>query len=204
VSEGTKAGILPLLAGSIALDFANTSGGRDSSSPIENLRSPADLLAWVEHAHLLPTEAHAQLRDSVGREQRFGARLLSMALDLRNAIYEIGAALAGGRKPARTDLAVLKDYYQRSLTSAEFVADRNEDYVFEFASGSSEFAVLGPIAASCLEILFSIDKTRIKQCPAHDCGWLFIDSSKNKSRRWCDMATCGNRVKGLKHRGRHA
>jgi predicted RNA-binding Zn ribbon-like protein len=59
--------------------------------------------------------------------------------------------------------------------------------------------ILGPVAWAAMDLLRSDELDRLKQCPAHDCHWLFLDRSKNGSRRWCEMSTCGDRAK--KRRG---
>jgi predicted RNA-binding Zn ribbon-like protein len=61
---------------------------------------------------------------------------------------------------------------------------------------------LGPIAWSTADLLTSPEAHRLSLCAADDCGWLFIDSSRNHSRRWCDMADCGNRAKVRRFRSR--
>ena len=63
-------------------------------------------------------------------------------------------------------------------------------------------AVLGPISLSAITILTQGDLSRIKQCQGEKCGWLFFDTSKNKSRRWCEMEICGNRAKQRRHSAR--
>ncbi len=55
--------------------------------------------------------------------------------------------------------------------------------------------MLGPISLSAMTTLLQADLTRIKQCQGEKCGWLFLDTTKNKSRRWCEMEVCGNRAK---------
>ena len=52
---------------------------------------------------------------------------------------------------------------------------------------------------SAAELLTSPDLPLVRECAGYDCGWLFMDTTKNRSRRWCDMATCGNRAKGRRH-----
>jgi predicted RNA-binding Zn ribbon-like protein len=195
---------LDLVGGSLAFDFANTAGGRNLPVPIENLPSHDDLLAWACHAGLLSVATNSELGAAIRRDPRLGVHLLNTAHDLRDAIYEIGAAFAHGRKPAGSDLATLKDHYARAVAAAVLLSSKQATYSFDFSNAPAEFLLFGPIAVSAMEILTSADKSRIKQCPAEDCGWLFIDSSKNHSRRWCDMATCGNRMKGRAHRERHS
>jgi predicted RNA-binding Zn ribbon-like protein len=203
MTERSRAAKLDLLGGVVAFDFANTAGGRDSTAPIENLQSHDDLLAWARHAGLVSAGKQSELDTAIRRDPRLGVHLLKTAHDLRDATYEIGAALAAGRPPAASDLATLKDFYSRAVAASALKSRSEGEYVFDFSGAPPEFALFGPIAVSALDVLLAVDKSRIKQCPAEDCGWLFLDTSKNRSRRWCDMATCGNRMKGRVHRERH-
>lgn len=67
---------------------------------------------------------------------------------------------------------------------------------------SSLEAPLWPILQSAADLLTSADLARLRQCNGHNCTWLFLDRSKNKSRRWCDMQICGNRAKSRRHYAR--
>ena len=60
--------------------------------------------------------------------------------------------------------------------------------------------MLGPIAASAMAIITQADRARLKQCPGHHCGWLFIDTTKSNNRRWCEMEVCGKRAKQNRRR----
>ena len=55
------------------------------------------------------------------------------------------------------------------------------------------------VARSAAELMTSPDLPFVRECASYDCGWLFMDTTKNRSRRWCDMSTCGNRAKGRRH-----
>jgi predicted RNA-binding Zn ribbon-like protein len=59
--------------------------------------------------------------------------------------------------------------------------------------------LLWPIAESAAELLTSQEVSSIRLCEAPDCDWLFLDNSRNRSRRWCDMKICGNREKARRH-----
>jgi predicted RNA-binding Zn ribbon-like protein len=55
--------------------------------------------------------------------------------------------------------------------------------------------ILNPLIRSAADLLVSDELKRVKRCGDPACGWLFLDTSRNKSRRWCDMSDCGNRAK---------
>jgi predicted RNA-binding Zn ribbon-like protein len=115
---------------------------------------------------------------------------------------DIGMALARGEPAPPAALARLKDAARRALAGAALELDPAGGYRWDFSRAPAASAVLGPIAWSAVDLLARGPLTRLKRCPGPGCGWLFLDRSKNGSRRWCDMATCGNRTKGRRHRAR--
>ncbi|WP_191059005.1 CGNR zinc finger domain-containing protein [Geminicoccus harenae] len=196
----SRAGSLALVGGVLALDFANTAGGRDLPEPIEHLQAPRHLLDWSVHASVLPPELAKALDGTMDADQKAAQALLAAALDLREAIHRVGSAIAGHRAPAAPDLATLRQAAAAALAEAQLAPDEDGRCSLHFAPTPATAAILGPIAWSALDLLRHGDLTRLKQCPAADCGWLFLDTTRNNSRRWCDMATCGNRTKARRHR----
>jgi predicted RNA-binding Zn ribbon-like protein len=184
-----RAAGLPLVGGVLAFDFANTAAGRDGAEPIEHLASADDLAAWAAHAGVLARAPAAALRT------------LEEARRLREAIHGLGSALARGEAPHRADLRTIRDVARRALAEAELIPNGG-GYALDFSKAPATLALLGPIAWSAVDLLRQGGFDRVKQCPAPGCGWLFLDRSKNNSRRWCDMATCGNRSKAKRHRER--
>lgn len=196
-------GNFSLVGGAPALDFANTAAGRDAAAPAEHLATPTDLVDWALHAGSIDAATAARARTELAGDRDLAETVFRHALQLREAVYRIGACLAHGHAPPGNDLTRVKDVARRALSSAE-LAPADGRYRFDFSAAPPEAALLGPIAWSALDLLAAGRFERLKQCANHDCGWLFLDHSKNNSRRWCDMATCGNVAKGRRHRQRRA
>jgi predicted RNA-binding Zn ribbon-like protein len=76
-------------------------------------------------------------------------------------------------------------------------------YALSWPDSAELDRMLWPLATSALSLLLSEEVGRIKECAADDCHWLFLDSSRNQSRRWCDMKACGNRAKARHYYHRH-
>jgi predicted RNA-binding Zn ribbon-like protein len=199
----SRAGSLSLVGGVLALDFANTSGGRGTARQIEHLQMPAHLVDWAAHAGGIDAGTAERCHAAMASDPRAAEQLLHHALLLREAIFAIGSAIAYGEAPPPADLGILKGHLRRTIGPAELTKATGDGYGFDFSDAPPEAALLGPVAWSALDLLERGSFERIKQCPADDCGWLFFDHSRNDSRRWCDMATCGNRTKGRRHRERH-
>ena len=201
------AGTVSLVGGNLALDFANTASGLGSPTPFERLHAPADLLDWAHHAGVVDGDGQGRMAEAFAADSDGAARALRHALALRGSIFAIGTAIAHGTEPARGDLDRVKDAAQKAMASAALSLSDGR-YRFDFGGAAPEAALTGPIALAALDLLANADFSRVKQCPGHgpgnDCQWLFLDVSKNNSRRWCDMATCGNRTKGKRHRARQA
>jgi predicted RNA-binding Zn ribbon-like protein len=200
----SSAGDLSLIGGVLALDFANSASGRGTASAQEHIHSLDDLVAWGTHAGCLgPATATRSALATAANP--LATELLRRALRLREAIFAIGSAIAHGREPATNDLDIARLAVRDAMASGA-LKPRYGGYGLDFGDAPPAAAVIGPVALSALDMLETADFTRIKQCPGmtpdNDCQWLFLDVSKNNSRRWCDMATCGNRTKSHRHRAR--
>jgi predicted RNA-binding Zn ribbon-like protein len=187
------AGSLPLVGGSIALDFANTQSGLGTESHLNHLREPEHVTVWIEHAGGLSKEDAARLRDELSPAQ--STALYARAIALRSAIYDVGAAIAAGSAPAEAALASLSSLHAGLLERADLAAAEDRCFWRWSVATAPIEAALGPIALAAVELFTHGDFSRIKQCGGHACGWLFFDATKNKGRRWCEMEVCGNRAK---------
>jgi predicted RNA-binding Zn ribbon-like protein len=110
-----------------------------------------------------------------------------------------------GKPPAKKLLHSLNAAHAEMLATAT-LTPHGDNYGWAWHPGAElDAAILGPITLSALDLLLDADFSRIKQCHGNHCGWLFFDSTKNKSRQWCDMSVCGNRAKAsaLRTRLRH-
>lgn len=201
-STASRAATLSLVGGAACLDFANTSSGRGTSLRQEHLRSYDLLLAWSEHAGSITTAERRRLSRLAAAQPAAAARVLRRALALREAIHAIGAALARG---APAPPAALHDV-NRELAAAMARAElRRMDGGFAWdwpAHSRALDRVLWPIARSFAEVLTAPMRNQIKQCPGQGCGWIFLDLTKNRTRRWCDMSVCGSRDKVRRYRAR--
>src|ERR1700728_1046074 len=95
----SRAGSLPLIADDLALDFANTESGRGFPSHQNHLREAANVVEWLKHAKALPAAEADGLRKRVSERPDLAADLLAQAIELREAIQNIGAALGRRAKP---------------------------------------------------------------------------------------------------------
>ena len=188
----------------LCLDFCNSVGGNRETVARENLHSYADFLSWSRQAGLVgAAAAEARLRNAQRRPVA-AAAVLRRAIALREAIYRIFLAGARKRRPKESDLEELNAELARCLPRLRIAASKHGfGWEWRRENGALDDA-LGPIARSAADLLVSGESLeKVRQCRSNNCGWLFLDSSRNHSRCWCDMRDCGNRAKVRRHRQKH-
>ncbi|GIM96208.1 hypothetical protein Ato02nite_080010 [Paractinoplanes toevensis] len=174
---------LELFGGVACLDFANTMDGRATAHPEELLHSYADLSAWSAYAGLIDAGTAARLA-ARGNEAD-----LRDAVALREAIFEVFAAIGRKRAAPATALGVVQAHYAQAMTVAQLVP--GDEYEWRF-TGDDPGRASWPVAVSAVRLLAGGPLDRVKVCAAEaGCIGLFLDTSKNRSRRWCTMDGCG-------------
>lgn len=187
-----------LSGGALCLDFANTLEDRLGDAR-ERLRAYPDLLEFaVQTGSLEPETAESLARRGRRRPAR-AAEALRRAISLRETLFRIFAALAAGGPPPPAELRRLNRALPGALARLTLVGHGDR---IEWAwTGPAEALdrPLWPVLRSAAELLTSDDRERVRECDSRTCSWLFLDCSRNRSRRWCDMKTCGNRAKARRH-----
>jgi predicted RNA-binding Zn ribbon-like protein len=184
----------------LCLSFANTADWHASEHPVEGLKRYWDLLNWGVAVGILSRETASQLADIAEDSPDKAESVLQEGIELREAIYRIFSAVANLRSVDTDDLQILELSMQKSYP---FLHISSSGPVFELAwkqDSKSLGQVLWPVIHSAVQLLTSEGLERVGQCEDdRGCGWLFFDTSRNKSRRWCSMETCGNRAKSQRH-----
>jgi len=198
----SRAGSLALVGGAACLNFANTSSGRGTPLLQEHLRSYELLLVWCVHAGVLSARAKRVLHGLAAARRAAAARILRRALALREAIHSVGAALSQGKPLPADALDIINREFAAAMAQARL--RRVEDtFVLDWAGQPPALdQVLRPLVRSAAELLLAPSHGRIKQCPGCGCGWIFLDQTKNRTRRWCEMEVCGSRAKVRRYRER--
>ncbi|MEQ1523411.1 MAG: CGNR zinc finger domain-containing protein [Aestuariivirga sp.] len=200
-----RPGTLSLVAGKLALDFTNTESGRGGAEHLDHLQTADDLVAWAAHAKIIGEKDAALARRIIKDQDKLARHLVARGRFLRETIYQINSNIVTGKPPAVKLLHGLTAIHAEMLATAT-LTPQGDNYEWAWHSRAElTAAILGPITLSALDLLLHANFSRIKQCHGNHCGWLFYDSTKNKSRQWCDMSVCGNRAKAsaLRARIRH-
>jgi len=184
------------VGGDLCLDFTNTMGGKRGVAPREYLNSYTDFVSWCRQAGLLDSSKAQALARRAARRSQDSAAALRRAIALRETIYRIFGALALEESPHASDLDQLNAHLSSSLGRLRLVPSR-KGFTWSWAEKDESLdQPLGPIARSAADLLTSPHLLeRVRQCEGDTCGWLFVDSTKNHSRRWCVMSDCGNVAK---------
>jgi predicted RNA-binding Zn ribbon-like protein len=182
--------------GRLCLDFANTVVWRLAAQPEETLVDYAALLTWSHRVGALEREETEALRRLAATRPDEAAAVLTRAITLREAINLVFVAAIAGHPPRPVDLALLSAELAEAMAHA-LLHPAGAGFAWDWliAGDSPLTRPLWPIARSAAELLTNPELARVKRCPGTNCGWLFLDTSKNASRRWCDMAICGNRAR---------
>jgi len=192
------AGSLKLLGGRLCLDFVNTLDWRGTDTPQEFLNTFDDLVSWSRHAGISSQQECRKLYEMAEQSNAAAEMVLNQALKLRETIYRLFAAGIANQNPRKEDLAIFNNNLSRSMQDSQITLTK-EGYTWDISGNRSRLDwVLNPIISSAAEILVSNERKRVKACADSACGWLFIDVSRNQSRRWCDMKDCGNRAKATR------
>jgi predicted RNA-binding Zn ribbon-like protein len=194
---------LDLKSGHTALEFTNTVNDHASENPGETLFKYEDLLFWAKRVGLLREEQVQILARKAAIQPDKTAAVFAKSLELREAIYRIFVAQTKGKSPAEADLAKL-NLVLASLTSRAQVVYHDGRYEWRWNFDENALEVpLWIIALSAVDLMTSENLKWVGQCADEDgCGWLFVDTSKNHSRRWCDINDCGNRAKQRRYQKR--
>ncbi len=205
--------LFEVTGGELCLDLANTIDCRPTETPKERLGTYADLVSWGEQAGALSGAEARRLAAGARRRPAAAAVVLRRARALREALFSIFSAVVRGDVPRVADIEKLNDELGRAMAKARIVPKEKNGPVRPRAThrkhvgyrwswdrtGNVLDRVLWPVSRSAADLLTDDHLNRVRECGAGNCAWLFLDTSRNRSRRWCDMTVCGNREKAQRH-----
>ena len=189
--------------GALCLDFCNSGSGIKGSRQEEWIATFTDLMDWLEAAGALSKSQAAKLRAAGADSPQAAQHLLARAIEFREALARVLLARTEGRAAAGEDLRIIDAQYARTAPFAR-LAPTPEGFAWSLdAAAPALDAALRPVVESAVELLTSSKLARLRRCGSPTCYWLFLDETKNCSRRWCEMASCGNLMKVRRHRASH-
>lgn len=174
-----------LIGGHLALDLVNTVTWRlDDRRRLDRLADPANLRLWLTATGLEPSDRVTAGRSAMAMREGL--------VQCRETAYSVLHPLAVGAEPGAADLAVLRELFEDAVRTASLVSTRPLSWRAE--------TVVDRVRLAVWRLFEDEDLNRLRQCDDDGgCGWLFLDRSKNGSRRWCSSADCGNRARARRH-----
>ena len=187
------------IAEDACLAYANTLSWRGRAAPIEALGDAGDLVRWLAGSRNLAGSTAADIEGWVRADAAQPPALFAEAIALREAIYGIFRGLACGEAVPDRDLVAL-NLALAAAPPRRRLADVDDGYGWQIGPAPvSAPTLLAPVLWSAGDLLASDRRRRVRLCANEQCRWLFLDESKAGTRRWCDMASCGNRAKARRH-----
>jgi len=187
-------------AGDLSLDYANTLDWHASENPIEQLNSYDDFVAWGVQAQLISEQSGRHLRQKALKQPEKYAAFLKQAITVRESIYSIFSRRYSGKPLPENDLQVLNSVVQQAMSHLQLVPIDGKIKLDWMPDVNASVRILWSVARAAAELLTSDKAKRVRECEDdRGCGYLFIDQTKNHSRRWCSMDSCGNRAKAHRH-----
>lgn len=201
----------------LCLELLKTRGWEPGDRDDDVLDTGRRFLTWAREEGVV-SAADLRRLTAATEEPDSLAPLLTRGRALRALLHQIFIRVGEGQLPDTSELEALEDVLDETGQRLSLRPDGDGGIAWQWddrprgtlsALPSEEVVpvmsdrVIGAIARSAADLLSRGELERVKVCDAHDCGWFFIDISRNKSRRWCDMAGCGNRAKARAYRERH-
>ncbi len=193
---------ISLIGGHVALDLVNTVSWRwDTARRRENLGVPLDLLTWAHRAAVLDKHSTRTLRCAMAEDPEAAERVLRRVHDLREQLYYHLADCIehrGAEQPIGRGSPLHRAFADAIAASG-----------LAGAPGRWTLQALAPLdlprvlALHALDLVQTMPRERLRRCHDQGCGWLFLDTTRNHSRRWCSSRDCGNRERARRHYARN-
>jgi predicted RNA-binding Zn ribbon-like protein len=190
-------------SGAVCLDFANTLEWQASDQPVDRLRSMADLVRWGTAAGILDADQGQAIIRSMARKPEAAGMAFEQAIRLRDVVYRVFSGYTESQYIESDDLAALNETLAEAMAHLK-IGPSPSGFDWQWREQMPGLERIGcAVVRSTADLLTSEQLDRTRQC-ADDrgCGYLFIDTSRNRSRRWCSMESCGNRAKARRHYNR--
>lgn len=197
MSEDRSIQNLSLDGNCLCFNFINTVHSRmEGEEPFEYLSSYEKLVEWCRRLEVMPPDRIQALAGIAGAHPQKARKVLTDIVDARERLYDFFSDIAAKKPVAKEALNFFNGQLSQALENLRFARD-DSDLELGWKETSDLKEPLWRVMKSAFDILTNEDFDRIKECEA--CGWMFLDQSKNKSRRWCSMESCGSIHKAKKY-----
>ena len=193
---------LPIVAGHLALDFANTVDDPEGPGRYDHAATYDAVVDWAARTGALTDAQSTSLLEAAASDPKATDQVLAEAHELRDVLNDLFGRVADGGDDLAGPWARLRPFVADALAAAVLDAARPGAKSWSWPQEDDLAVVLHPVASAAADLLVSRHLQLVKRCAR--CPWLFLDSSKNHSRRWCDMNDCGKAQKIERYVARRA
>lgn len=194
------------IGGDPALDLINTVDWTRHGPDDERLTSYNRLTEFAEGAGVIDAATAEALRGLATRHPEEAERVLGLAHELRDALQRVVSASAvatpGERARDRRGLETINSLLGQTLSNLSLQRSEAGIALLWQGMATSLEGPLWPLVWSAARLLSGDEQRRLRVCDGLDCGWVYVDRSRNRLRRWCQMETCGNRAKAKRRYSR--
>lgn len=193
------------VGGALALDFTNTLGGTHRAPSHEHLQEYDDVVDFAVLGNALSPAEGRRLKSEAGRHPARAKDVLRRAVTLREAMWRLFESISAARALPTADLEIMNREIASAFAHARFTPVESHRFTWVWDKTPALDRALWPIAKSAADLLESSEAlAQLRECASDTCEWLFLDRSRNHTRRWCDMNDCGGRAKVRRFRARKA
>jgi predicted RNA-binding Zn ribbon-like protein len=190
------------VSGHLALEFANTLDNYRRADPYDFIPDCPALVEFALRTGIIDRGRKEAILRALAADPGVGSDLLGRVRALRSKVHSLFSALAAGQEAPAIDLEFINLRMREASVHARIEQEpRGFIRVWSAAPGDPD-QLLWPLVDAAVDLLTSADLARLRQCAGNNCTWMFLDGSKNRSRRWCSMDVCGNRAKSQRHYAR--
>jgi predicted RNA-binding Zn ribbon-like protein len=186
------------IAGNPVLDFHNTVEWPPRGKSNDRLPRPVDLVRWATESGIVTSDEARKLRAYCIRNGSRSRAELADTLQLRSLIHHLLSNLVEGQQPSDASIATLNQRLKK-LRSRQKIEWRNGELRWSPVGSRGTTTIMDRLALSAAELITSAELWRLRTCANPECGWLFLDTTRNGLRKWCSMAECGGRAKSKRY-----
>ena len=192
---------ISLIGGSLCFHFVNTVHDYKANEIADYMFNGLDLIAWAKKVEIINSEEANRLEVVLLEDQKAGEKFFLKGIKLRNLLYRMFAAVSREERIMEKELKLFNEYLEEYFKLLKLTF-RDGQYAESYdLPADNLMRIIAPVVRDTYDVLLFQKLKRIRECP--NCGWLFLDTSKNGKRRWCSMQSCGSNVKALEWYHRH-
>jgi len=190
------------ISGLDCLDFINTvnwHGSNDVNKWRDRLHEYVDIVWWAHYGGILNKKQMQCFLQSAKKHPVRAKQALEAARGFRETFFRIILACISDSAANRTDLHSFNTLVKEAVVNSDLIC-KGDNFVWQWEYDYSNLiAPLYSVIYAAAQLLLSDQLTNIGVCANSGCGWLYLDTSKNKNRRWCTMKVCGSRAKAKEY-----